>query len=42
MAPQVTAIRPESIEDHETARRDVAPAHTTPRLLISGLSHAEA
>ena len=24
MAPQITAIRPESIEDHETARRDVA------------------
>ena len=42
MAPHVTAIRPESIEDHETARRDVAAALTTRRLLMSGLSLAEA
>ena len=42
MAPQITAIRPESIEDHETARRDVAAALTTRRLVMSGLSLAEA
>jgi len=42
MAPQITAIRPEPIEDHETARRDLVAALTTRRLQMSGLSLAEA
>jgi len=42
MAPQITAIRPEPIEDHETVRRDLAAALTTRRLQMSGLSLAEA
>ena len=42
MAPQITAIRPESIVDHETARRDVVAALTARRLQMSGLSLAEA
>ena len=42
MAPQTMAIRPEPIEDHETARRDIAAALMARRLQISGLSLTEA
>ena len=42
MAPQTMAIRPEPIEDHETAGRDIAAALIARRLQISGLSLTEA
>lgn len=42
MATTPTAIGAEPIEDHETARRDVAVAPTARRLQLSGLTLAEA